>query len=902
MLLAVLLSLIAAWPFVVRPSLPRETDTELHVFRAAELGEVIRQGQLYTRWAPDFYYGYGYPIFNYYAPLTYYLANLLTLALPGAAVMGVRLVFILGFLAAGVGTCGLARLLIGDRGALLATTAYLFAPYIYLIDPHTRGVLAEFFALGLAPLALWLLARFGRAPTRLALIAATLSLAAALLAHNLMAPIIFALALALSAWEGLALPLLERRRPLPRELALRAAPLILALPLVMFFWLPVALESDAVQLGNLVGPGHFDFRNHFLSAGELFGFSVPLDLGSTNPTVRYNLGVGQWLLATAGLAAIAAAALGRRPPAEWAPGVFWAAGGIVFILLMLRIGQPLWEALPPMAFIQFPWRLLGPAALCLALVGGHAAHLVDRLPGRAGPIAYGTLIALPLALTLPIVVPPGWGDFGPTDRLAMLDYELRGYALGTTSTGDYLPVAVSYVPPPAGHLIASYRAGGPIDRVIRDILPPGTVVELLDSGPISSTFAVQAGQPFDLSLYLFNFAGWRASIDGEPVLISVTGPEGFIRVAVPAGEHTVRVWLGSTPPRTAGTLLSVAGLAALIVLARWMPRRAASQTPTDDSSLRPAGAAIGLFVLVALAGGLAGLFQPRSTGMIAIPAHHDTLSYLEGGINLIGYDLPRTTVRPGETLPVRLYWKAREPVPANYQVFVHLTSIPAHTWGQSDKLNPGDYPTTRWPLDRYVTDPHSLIIPPGTPPGEYTLRVGLWNHLTGVRQLVLEPDGTILGDSVALAIPITVERPRRQPDPEGLPLDAASMLEIAPGLRLLGYALDPPGSFDQAAGLLRVTLYWRAEQEGLPGYTVALRLIDEGGTVRIETASPPADGRYPTDSWAEGEVVRDVHSFWIDEGLPPGGYRLELGVLGPGETAPAGWVNLQTLQRGSAGG
>ena len=68
--LVLALALIAAAPFLTRPGLPHHTDAELHVYRAAELGHALRGGAFYPRWAPDFYYGYGYPIFNYYAPLT----------------------------------------------------------------------------------------------------------------------------------------------------------------------------------------------------------------------------------------------------------------------------------------------------------------------------------------------------------------------------------------------------------------------------------------------------------------------------------------------------------------------------------------------------------------------------------------------------------------------------------------------------------------------------------------------------------------------------------------------------------------------------------------------------------------------------------------------------------------
>jgi len=43
----------------------------------------------------------------------------------------------------------------------------------------------------------------------------------------------------------------------------------------------------------------------------------------------------------------------------------------------------------------------------------------------------------------------------------------------------------------------------------------------------------------------------------------VTEPHGQISVDVPAGEHRLVVWFGSTPIRTAATLLSLGSVIAL---------------------------------------------------------------------------------------------------------------------------------------------------------------------------------------------------------------------------------------------------------------------------------------------------------------------------------------------------
>ena len=73
LLAALLIATLAAWPFLSRASLPTFTDAEMHVYRTFEILSAWRAGVLYLRWAPDLFYAFGYPVFHYYAPLSYYL-------------------------------------------------------------------------------------------------------------------------------------------------------------------------------------------------------------------------------------------------------------------------------------------------------------------------------------------------------------------------------------------------------------------------------------------------------------------------------------------------------------------------------------------------------------------------------------------------------------------------------------------------------------------------------------------------------------------------------------------------------------------------------------------------------------------------------------------------------------
>ncbi|MBN1955328.1 MAG: hypothetical protein JW900_09795 [Anaerolineae bacterium] len=742
LLLAVLLGLAAALPFLVRPGLPRDTDAELHVFRAAEILSCWQGGVLYPRWAPDFYYGYGYPIFNYYAPLTYHLAALFSLC-PGVDIVGgVKAVFVLGLILSGAGAYLLARDVLGDPpAAVVAAASFLFAPYVLFVDPHARGDLAEHFAIGLLPLALFATRRWVEQGRRAPFVGSVLFCAALILSHNLLGVVGFAILLAAIFWQVVVE---GRRDGVGRGLV---TPL-LALALGAVFWLPMLVELPLVQL-TVVGAGHFDFRNHFVALAELLAPSRVLDLGSVAPRYWFNLGLPQWVLALVGVVG-GMGWLGRSRRAL----AFFALSALGLVALILPLSLPLWEAIPPLAYLQFPWRLLGPAALMAALLAGAAASLLPNTSWR--PLALAAGLALTLALSLPLLFPPEWGaDFGDTTPAGIVRFELEGKVVGTTSTGDFLPRTVETMLRPQGSLVASYESGW-IDKANHAAVPEGTTVKVVDHGPVHDRFSVSAPRRFVFRLYTLAFPGWTAWVDDEPVDIELGRPEGFITLWVPPGEHDVLVRFVDTPVRRAAWGISVAALIALLAalgVAPWTGERQASPR-LSRRMLVWLGGALLLFLLfkLALVDPL-GWFRYTSPPGEAWAAQYRQQANLAGEVELLGFDLPGRQVRPGEMLDVVLYWRAVHPLETNYQSFVHLAQPLTVAWGQSDALNPGGLPTTRWPQDRYVWDAHRFQVPANTPPGEYVLAVGLYTLADGRRLPVL---GAEEQDSVVLEIPVTV--------------------------------------------------------------------------------------------------------------------------------------------------
>jgi hypothetical protein len=265
------------------------------------------------------------------------------------------------------------------------------------------------------------------------------------------------------------------------------------------------------------------------------------------------------------------------------------------------------------------------------------------------------------------------------------------------------------------------------------------------------------------------------------VPITPSDPHGLIELPVLAGTHDVRVEFGSTLPRTVGAVINVV---TLLVLAWLIVRQVAgrkgqvavsipnTQYPPSDSVLWLALITTAVFALVkvGVVDQCETCFRVASPPGQALVAQYKidprtTPSDLAHVITLLGFDLPQPQVRAGGTFPLTLYWKATAPVPKNYQTFVHLVNPRDKLWGQPlrDKLNPGDFPTTLWPLDKYVWDdyatPESVVrVEPVTPPGEYEIQVGLYTLNDGVRAPVFDAGGNPAGDSVVLPVRVQVLR------------------------------------------------------------------------------------------------------------------------------------------------
>jgi hypothetical protein len=362
-----------------------------------------------------------------------------------------------------------------------------------------------------------------------------------------------------------------------------------------------------------------------------------------------------------------------------------------------------------------------------------------------------------MLLGLPLSQPAPWEPFGEVNTLRMSLIENSGRWLGTTSTADYVPATVIMLPPRRSSVVDPIGLGLPPDRVNSEAMPDGAVVVAETVRSLLTRYHVSAPKQFRLRLYQFDFPGWRVTVDGEPAVTELAEPEGFIVVLVPQGDHIVEVEFGSTPPRTLAWIITILS-AALAGFVAWR-LRVTGESAHDPMSLAldppvrsdwPILLVVGALTLLAIVTQPLSLFHANSQGReLDVPAVEYYVNFGDQ-IDLVGFDASRQVAAPGDTIDLMLYWRASRDLDIDYQVFVHILDESGELVAQSDKLNPGEFPTHRWPLDKYVPDAHSITLPSDLPAGEYQVAVGLWVQSEGWRLPVFDEQGMAVDDQAVL--------------------------------------------------------------------------------------------------------------------------------------------------------
>jgi 4-amino-4-deoxy-L-arabinose transferase-like glycosyltransferase len=95
-------------------------------------------------------------------------------------------------------------------------------------------------------------------------------------------------------------------------------------------------------------------------------------------------------------------------------------------------------------------------------------------------------------------------------------------------------------------------------------------------------------------------------------------------------------------------------------------------------------------------------------------------------------------------------------------------------------------------------------------------------------------------------------------------------------VHFLGYAVD---ARELAPGeTMRLTLYWQIGFVGGKNYTVFVHVIDQDGHMWAGQDNWPQKGEFPTSLSMAGEYITDAYEIDLPSDIPPGEYRIEVGM------------------------
>jgi hypothetical protein len=513
---------------------------DLQAFRVYEMDKCFNDLQIPCRWVPDPGYQYGYPQFNYYPPLPYYLgAGLHRLGFQ--YIDSVKILFILGYVLSAITMFILVRSLFGTWPGLIASLLYTYIPY-KAVEVYVRGALSEFWAQIFFPLILWAIYKLVKTGKAKYLVWFALSSAALATTHTLMTMIFMPIAIIWAIYWLI-------RQKWGNLLKVIWGGLI-GFGLSAYFVLPVIFERKFAHVESLLS-GYFDYRQHFVSLYKLF-LSMEWGYGSSgfpNEKLNLSLGIVQWVI---GLCVPILAILKYKKEKKISILALILSVVTLFSIFMIHMKSSfIWVYLPSLWYLQFPWRFLAISIFLLCILSGFAVYFAGRFKYILGVV----LVAISFVLTISFFVPKSWLSINDAGKFSGASWEKQL----TISIFDYLPIYATLPP---------IQKAPPVPEVLEGS------VQFLDykKGSDYQTGLAEASKDSLIRVPLFDFPGMEVKIDGKVtphVNNDCRGEKyclGLITFSVPSGQHKLEIRLKDTPVRKIGNIMTLMGLGVVILL------------------------------------------------------------------------------------------------------------------------------------------------------------------------------------------------------------------------------------------------------------------------------------------------------------------------------------------------
>jgi hypothetical protein len=343
-----IIALIIFTAFVGKNLLPSNTMFTFHdVSQPARIQEFsydLTNGQIPPRIAPHMSFGMGYPVFNFYAPFSYWVSSVIHLS--GFDIAdSIKIAFLVGLLTALVSMYYFLRLFFKPFPSVFGAVLFSASPYLAM-EIFARGNLGEIWFLALMPATLYFFYRNSQTYKPWIFIFAAVVGSFSLTAHNVLSLVFLPILLVYIFF------LKHRQR--------NYFTLFLSFLLASYFLIPAVLESaftNASQIASLT-----NYNDNFLCWWQLWTTNI-FGYGASNPGctadgISFMLGKVQVIFGVLGLMILLFNVIQKDKIKQRSLYILFALVLIVSAFMSTYSSQAVWKVIPFIAVFQFPWRFL----------------------------------------------------------------------------------------------------------------------------------------------------------------------------------------------------------------------------------------------------------------------------------------------------------------------------------------------------------------------------------------------------------------------------------------------------------------------------------------------------------------------------------------------------------------
>lgn len=538
-IIGLLLTFALFWPLLAAPYFTHHDDVQ--VIRLYEMDKCIKDHQIPCRWVPDLGGLYGYPIFNFYAPLPYYFSELIYL-LTNNLLFSAKMMFAVSFLGAYVFMFLLGKKLWGSKGGVISALFYTFAPY-HAADFYVRGAMGEMWGLMFFPAIFWSLLRLEEKINIPRFLLLAVFIFALIISHNLSAMIFLPLVI---VWTVI----LFLKKKNIKYLWFCLAGLILGIALSAFYFFPALLEKNLVHLETTV-EGYFSYTEHFKGLKKLFidrsfgyGASVREVPGGERDGLSFQIGIIQligWLMAL-----ISVKFFWNKNRNLSYVIIFSSAVILSSVFMIHPRSEFVWKLIDPLKYLQFPWRFLMLITFFISLIAGSFYASNCKYKNQIWVI----LIFAVVLFNFSYFRPANFLQTNDKARLSGKDWDTQI----KRSIFDYLPIYAKE--PPAELAKTRY-----------EILTGDSRVYDFKEGSSWISFRTKTGSHTIIRLSQYYFPNWKVFVDNQEVQVEYKNNSlGLMTFILGKGDHTVHARFYDTQIRTLSNLISLIGFTASIIL------------------------------------------------------------------------------------------------------------------------------------------------------------------------------------------------------------------------------------------------------------------------------------------------------------------------------------------------